>query len=263
MHSLTPPGGPVTTGPQPGPALLTASGTPGPLDTAHMPYIALTAGEQRLHVPELVIGADGWVNYRYPTPYDRYPDSEVLLMRTVGAVPSGRPDGNLLSPFRQAHCMLNLLCQGCGAPAAISPEGWRLWVLRATSRTGGPAATTGYTDMPPSCARCALHWCPVLSKAGRKLLWVAEADLVGIYGTLFPPVTGQVVQEKLVLLDNERELSAAVATRFVRNLQRVREVDQAVIAELARHQPVPARPGASADLPALITPGPQVLGRVR
>lgn len=253
----------MTTGPQPGPAVLTASGTPGPLDTTHMPYIALTAGEQRLHVPKLVIGADGWIEYRHPTPFDRYPDYEVLLTRTLGTVPSGRPDGNTLSPFRQAHCMINLLCQGCGAPAAISPEGWRLWVLRATSRTGGPAATTGHTDMPPSCARCALHWCPVLGKAGRKLLWVAEAELVGILGTLFPPVTGQVMPEKLVLLDNELELSAAVTTRFVRNLQRVREADPAVVAELARHQPLPAQAGAVPDLPAALTAGPQTLGRTR
>ncbi|MEV1042349.1 hypothetical protein AB0J01_37905 [Streptomyces sp. NPDC050204] len=228
-----------------------------------MPYIALTAGEQRLHVPELVIGADGWIEYRDPTPFDRYPYSEVLLTRTVGSVPSGQPDGATLSPYRQAHCMINLLCQGCAAPAAISPEGWRLWVLRATSRTGGPAATTGYTDMPPSCARCALHWCPVLNKVGRKLLWVPEAELAGVYGTLFPPVTGQVMQEKLVLLDNELELSATVTTRFVRNLQRVRKADPADIAELARRQPAPARPGPVPDLPAPIAAGLQVLGRTR
>ncbi|MGW1411884.1 hypothetical protein [Streptomyces sp. NPDC002403] len=234
----------MTTGPQPGSGVLTGSGARGPLDTAHMPYIALTSGERHLYVPSLVTRADGWIDYRESTPYARYPDFDVLLQVTAGRVPSGPADGSVLSPYRQAHCMINLLCQGCGVPAATSPDGWRLWVLPAASRTGGPAATTGCTDMPPSCARCAIHWCPVLERRGRKMLWVAQADLVGVYASLFPPsAVGHVVKEQLVRLEDEQKLSAAAATRFVRELRKAFEVDPAVIIELARHQPAPAAVG--------------------
>jgi len=235
MHTSTSPTRPVNTGASV-PGAQAGSGAPGPLDTAHIPFIALTEGERRLSVPGLGARSDGWVAYQDPSPYDRYPDFHVLLTRT-GGLPSGRPDGNQLSPYRQAHCMVNLLCQGCGAPAARSPEGWPLWVLPLTRADGGPAARTGISDMPPSCARCALHRCPVLKKRGRQLLWVAQAELVGVYATVFPPGTNRVMKEQLVSLNDERRLSAAVATRFVRDLQRVSPADLCTVEDLAQMAP--------------------------
>ncbi|WP_331759674.1 hypothetical protein [Streptomyces anulatus] len=60
-----------------------------------MPFIAVTAGEGGLEIPKLVTGADGWIQYASPGPYDRYPDMDVLLAAALppaelAAVP-GRP----------------------------------------------------------------------------------------------------------------------------------------------------------------------------
>ncbi|MFF2013835.1 hypothetical protein ACFVWY_32875 [Streptomyces sp. NPDC058195] len=220
----------------PGPGLLPETPA-GPLAAAHVPYMALTEGEGKLRLdPRLVAGANGWIEHRDPTPYDRYPDFDVLLAQTTGLFPSGRPDGNQLSPYRQAHCMANLLCQGCARPAAQNPKGWPLWVLPATTSTGAAATATGLTDMPPSCARCATHWCPRLEELGRRLLWVAEADLEGVYGMWFPRDMGGMVPDQFVPFENERQLSAVVATRFVRDLRRVNEADPADVDALARQQ---------------------------
>ncbi|MFE8910898.1 hypothetical protein [Streptomyces globisporus] len=207
-------------------------GVPVPLRTRHVPFIAVTAGEGGLDIPRLAKRTDGWVQYETPGPYDRYPDTDVLLARTRGAVPSGLPDGTVLCPYRHAHCMLNRRCQGCGEPAERGPQGV-LWVLPATRADSGPGATSGFSDMPPSCARCALHGCPVLAARGRKLLWVAEAEVVGVYAEVFPPGGGR-VSDAFVRFNGERTLSAAVATRYVCDLQRVSEADPASIAELAR-----------------------------
>ncbi|MFF4859964.1 hypothetical protein ACFY2N_34360 [Streptomyces rubiginosohelvolus] len=221
----------------------------GPLDTSHIPFIALTEGEGRLDFTGLKPGADGWITYANPGPYDRYPETEVLLARTAGAVPGGRPDGNVLSPYRHAHCTLNRLCQGCGAPAARGDDGL-LHVLPATRPDGSPAATSGITDMPPSCARCALHRCPVLAARGRKLLWAKEAEVIGVYAEVFAPPRLEKgvptlpsslsrLSDQLVPFDDVRTLStlsASVATRFVCDLRRVTEADPRHVTELARQQ---------------------------
>ncbi|MFF8917406.1 hypothetical protein ACF08M_29885 [Streptomyces sp. NPDC015032] len=199
-----------------------------------MPYIAMTANEW-LPVPDLVAGQDGWIAYRTPGPYDRYPDIDVLLARTEGT-PGGRVDGAHLSAIRQFHCMDRLLCQGCGRPATYVPgKGW-LWVLTEFLESGQPTAVTGPTDMPPSCARCALHKCPVLKRRGRQLLWVAEADVYGVYADLYPPPSGAVVTEQLVPLEDQTTLSTAVASRLVRMVHRATPADRGLVAELAAQQ---------------------------
>lgn len=228
---------------------------PAPLDTRHVPFIAVTAGEGGLDIPRLAKRADGWIQYETPGPYDRYPDTDVLLARTVGALPFGPPDGNVLCPYRQAHCMLNRRCQGWGEPAERGPQGV-LWVLTATRADSGPGATSGFSDMPPSCTLCALHACPVLADRGRALLWVAQAEVVGVYAEVFPPGGGR-VSDALVRFDDERTLSAAVATRFVCDLQRVAEADPADIAERAR-----GRRAAVAQC-GLSTPAPAALAGAR
>ncbi|WP_073224297.1 hypothetical protein [Streptomyces sp. NBRC 110465] len=221
---------------------------PSPLDTRHVPFIAVTAGEGGLDIPRVAKRADGWIRYETPGPYDRYPDTDVLLARTRGTGPCGPPDGNVLSPFRQAHCMLNRRCQGCGLPAERSDAGV-LVVLPAVRSDGRPGATSGVSDMPPSCARCALRCCPVLSARGRRLLWAREAEVIGVYGeVLLPPdgaerpaeasraVPGAVrwLSERLVLFEDGRTLSATVATRLVCDLRRVSDADPRHIADLAR-----------------------------
>ncbi|MEU0100412.1 hypothetical protein [Streptomyces sp. NPDC006267] len=253
MYRSAAPAGPLTPGPPPEvPPHGGAGGAPGPLDASHTPFIAVTEGEGGLDIPRLVTGADGWIQYETPGRFDRYPETEVLLARTAGTVPSGRPDGNALSPYRQAHCMLNRLCQGCGEPAERS-DGSVLYVLPATRRDGSPAAFRGLSDMPPSCARCALRRCPVLSDRGRKLLWVAQAEVIGVYAEVFIPGGRGSLSDRLVPFDKERELSGAVATRYVCNLRRVSEADPAHVAELARRRSPTAAPHALAHAEPVCT----------
>ncbi|MFI5752334.1 hypothetical protein ACIBBE_42290 [Streptomyces sp. NPDC051644] len=206
----------------------------GPLQATHMPYIAMTANE-RFPVPDLVPGPGGWIAYRTAGPYDRYPGIDVLLARTEGA-PGGKVDGALLSPMRQFDCMDRRRCQGCGDPASYVPGKGTLWVRTKVRETGESTPRTGPTDMPPSCARCALHWCPVLEERGRQLLWVRKAELVGVFATVYPPPRGTAVPEQLVLWADQRTLSAAVATRLVCDLQKVTPADREFVARLAAQQ---------------------------
>ncbi|MFI1226215.1 MULTISPECIES: hypothetical protein [unclassified Streptomyces] len=256
MHRSIAPVGPAAAGTRS--ALSPPCEEPGPLEATHVPFIALTAGEGHLDFSTLEPGDDGWITYATPGPYDRYPDMDVLLARTDCAAPSGQPDGNVLCPYRQAHCMLNRLCQGCGEPAEHSDRGV-LYVLPATRRDGSPAVFRGLSDMPPSCARCALRRCPVLTDRGRKLLWVAQAEVIGVYAELFSPGHRGSLPDRLVRFDEERKLSGAVATRFVCDLRRVAEAIPSHIAELARRRPAtaaprgagrPARPGPIGTRPA-------------
>ncbi|MFF8617929.1 hypothetical protein [Streptomyces sp. NPDC015350] len=229
---------------------------PEPFDTAaaaflragHVPYIAMTAGEQ-WPKPKLVADRNGWINYQRPGPCDRYPSFDVLLARTEGT-PSGPVDGHRLSPLRQFRCMADLRCQGCGGPATRIPGRGILWVRTMYRPAGERTPLTGLTDMPPSCARCALHRCPVLTDRGRQLLWVARAEVYGVYADLYPPPTGVAVPERLVRLEDEKVLSAAVATRLVRDLQHVTPADLAEVAELAARQ----RPGHSRPPAGELTP---------
>ncbi|MER8197622.1 hypothetical protein ABTY00_27155 [Streptomyces microflavus] len=215
--------------------------------------MALTTGERGLHMPSLTTTTDGWLSYCDSSPQDRYPGFDVLLMRTVGS-PSGRPVGAQVSPYRQALCMVELACQGCRRPAARNEQGHPLFVLprwRADGTTQYPAQ--GRTDMPPSCAGCALSWCPVLNDRGRQLLWAGRAELVGVYGSLFVPGTTGALEEQYVELapdedDAEEEpaldeegtgpnlLSAVVAERFVRDLQDVTPANPDQIRKLAAQQ---------------------------
>ncbi|WP_217231265.1 hypothetical protein [Streptomyces anulatus] len=226
---------------------------PGPLDAAHTPFIALTEGEVGLDTDELEPEPGGWIDYRNPGPYDRYPDTEFLLARTVSTVPSGRPVATVLCPYRQAHCILNRRCQGCGAPAARSEHGI-LYVLPARRRDGSPAAFSGLSDMPPSCARCAFHFCPVLADRGRNLQWVKQSELVAVYGTVFlPPGAGglRMLPEQQVLIQDEQTLSATVVTRLVCDLQKVSKADPGHLLALARQpRPAPAEACAQGDAPS-------------
>ncbi|MFE6977152.1 hypothetical protein [Streptomyces sp. NPDC057682] len=200
----------------------------------------------------LVVGADGWIAYRTKTPFDRLPEVPVLLARTTGGTPEGSTNGTALSPFRQSHCMINRLCQGCGEPAARGGSGL-LHVLVATREDGQPAGWAGYTDMPPSCAACALSYCPVLAERGRQIVWAGEADVCGVYGYTLPPSGPRYLPDRLVLLDDERTLSATVATRFACDLQGVRkaELDEVRALALAEQNGVvgPGRAGVPASGP--------------
>ncbi|WP_145503801.1 hypothetical protein [Streptomyces sp. CFMR 7] len=265
MYRSADPAAPVTPGPPPDAA--PHGRAPGPLAATHVPFIAVTAGEGGLDIPRLLTGADGWIRYAEPGPFDRYPElDDVLLARTLSTVPSGRPDGHVLSPYRHAHCMLNHLCQGCGSPAERGEDGL-LFVLPATRSDGSPAAACGLNDMPPSCARCALRHCPLLSSRGRKLLWAGQAEVIGVYGEVFLPpaeperpfpasltLPGSLrhLSDRLVSFDDEQTLSATVATRLVCNLQRVTDADPQHIAELARRR---ARADGCAGTGAATGPG--------
>ncbi|MFE4333250.1 hypothetical protein ACFRQM_28670 [Streptomyces sp. NPDC056831] len=203
---------------------------PSPLKAQHVPYIAMTADEES-PAPDLVKGSDGWIAYRTPGPYDRYPGIDVLLARTVGT-PGGGVDGSRLSAVRQFHCMDRRWCQGCSKPATHVPGMGTLWVLTEFLETGKRTTIKGPTDMPPSCARCALRRCPVLAERGQQLLWVRQAEIYGVFADLYPP-PGVIVPEKLVPLRNKRVMSAAVATRLVRDLREVTFADPAFVADLA------------------------------
>ncbi|MFF3735338.1 hypothetical protein ACFYXM_35000 [Streptomyces sp. NPDC002476] len=201
-----------------------------PLLAEHIPLIAMTAGEM-LPEPDVVRGGDGWLAYRVPGPYDRYPGVDVLVARTSGA-PGGRVDGSRLSPWRQIHCMANLLCQGCGAPAARLHGAGVLWVRSEFQKSGQRTSATGLTDMPPSCARCALRWCPVLAKQGRQLVFAGEAEEVGVFATVYPPPRGTAVPEQLVRWEDEPRITASLATRLVRDLQKVTRTNREAVARL-------------------------------
>ncbi|MFD7861369.1 hypothetical protein [Streptomyces sp. NPDC059783] len=208
------------------------------LDVSHLPFIALTQGEGDLDIPvhELRVRDDGWLAYRAETAFDRCPGMDVLLARTTGSTPSGAVNGGALSPYRQSHCMVERRCQGCGRPAARGPRGV-LFVLAATRRDGRPSGKAGFTDMPPSCARCALSHCPVLDKQGRHTVWAREADVSAVYGhVLLPPSAAPglpISDERLVFLDDEKTLSATVATRFACDLQAVTDADEEEIRAMA------------------------------
>ncbi|MFJ4609588.1 hypothetical protein [Streptomyces griseus] len=97
-----------------------------PLDTHHVPFIAVSAGGGGLDIPRLTAGADGWIQYVTPGPCDRYPDTDVLLARTVCAVSSGPPDGTVLwvaeadpTHIRQ---LASRACRGDGASARTSGD---------------------------------------------------------------------------------------------------------------------------------------------
>ncbi|MFJ5726084.1 hypothetical protein [Streptomyces sp. NPDC093149] len=220
-------------GPEPaGRAVLASPAVPpSPLNARHVPYIAMTADEKS-PAPDLVKGPDGWIAYRTPGPYDRHPGIDVLLARTEGT-PGGKVDGGRLSPLRQFHCMDLRRCQGCRRPATHVPKKGTLWVLTEFLETGERSAITGPTDMPPSCARCALRRCPVLEERGRQLLWVRQAPVYGVFADLYPPPKGIRVLEQLVPLRNERVMSAAVATRLARDLREVTFADPEFVAALA------------------------------
>lgn len=220
-------------------------GDPLAVPARHMPFMALTTNERGLYVPPLTTTKDGWVRYIDPSPYDRYPGFDVLLMRTVGS-PCGRPVGAQVSPYRQALCMVELACQGCGRPAARNPDGpstgygHPLFVLPRHRLDGSLNPAAGLTDMPPSCAACAVSWCPVLQKRGRQLVWAARAELVGVFGSLYVRGAGGILEEQYVELAGdeveERKLSAVVAERFARDLQDVTPADPDVIRRLAAEQ---------------------------
>lgn len=235
----------LTPGAFPSRAPAAPPGDPLAVPARHMPFVALTTGERGLYVPPLAITTDGWVRYTDPSPYDRYPGFDVLLMRTVGS-PAGRPVGAQVSPYRQALCMVELACQGCRRPAARNPDGpstgygHPLFVLPRHHADGSLNPAAGLTDMPPSCAACAVSWCPVLQERGRQLVWAARAELVGVFGRLYVHGAGAMREERYVELagdeTEERKLSAVVANSFVRDLQDVTPANPAVISRLAAEQ---------------------------
>ncbi|MGW1729175.1 hypothetical protein ACWCQK_40865, partial [Streptomyces sp. NPDC002306] len=97
--------------------------------------------------------------------------------------PTGAAEWKMMHPFRQRHCMQNLLCQVCAAPAR-TPKGWIFLAGPGEQPSGGVPLLL---SQPPVCARCvrpAARLCPHLE--GDPTVFLARsAPLYGVYGVIY------------------------------------------------------------------------------
>ncbi|WP_024755966.1 hypothetical protein [Streptomyces exfoliatus] len=146
--------------------------------------------------------------------------------RTVEGVLLGEADAETAS---QRTAMEQLLCRVCSGPPERTGDGV-LWLLPLPTGTpddwpwdGWPEGIT--TTDPPVCLRHA-RLSPSRSEVDCRAFFAAEAEVIGVYGTLHPaPGVLANPVERALRFDDPR-MPWMVATLFVRQLRRLTPADE-------------------------------------
>ncbi|MEU3073309.1 hypothetical protein [Streptomyces laurentii] len=124
----------------------------------------------------------------------------------------------------QRFAMERLLCRVCAEPAERSRDGM-LWLLPLPSDTPDQRRREDWPEgvmaiEPPVCGEHA-RAAPPFWEGGYQVFYAAEAELVGVYGTLHPaPGVLADPVERILRFDDPR-MPWMVATQFVRQLRRL------------------------------------------
>ncbi|MFF5283038.1 hypothetical protein [Streptomyces sp. NPDC013171] len=121
--------------------------------------------------------------------------------------------------------MEQLLCGVCSGPSERTGDGV-LWLLPIPAGTpddrvwdGWPEGVT--TTHPPVCRRHGLR-----PEAGQRAFYAAEADLVGVHGTLHPAPGILAVPVDRMLRFGDPRMPWMVADSYVRELRRLTRADE-------------------------------------
>jgi hypothetical protein len=164
-----------------------------------------------------------------------FPDEVSHIDRQHGAlwvrVPAarrGEPEYQNVHALRQRQAMRRLLCQVCGGPAQVRPDGRVLFLVASA---GGTPITEGErTEAPPVhavCARLAVEHCPPLRRQGWAAALVAGAPVWGVAGVIYHPLSLQPMNDGKshdVPLTDQQLLRWTLATRLVVALEGVTPV---------------------------------------
>lgn len=194
--------------------------------TLRVPYITAYSDELAPHPlaflahPEATDGAR--LSYADPIPQDWQLG---VLWARQGIHRRGRPEWKVVNTIRQRRCMLHLLCQVCGQPAADPVDSRISWVL--ADDPGETSAGAGYTNAPPTCASCvpeAIASCPRLRR-GAAVYSVGSAEPYGIIGDVLRPSLPRPVEVErnvVIGLDSFRRLEYALAKQMLVVLEGLR-----------------------------------------
>lgn len=148
-----------------------------------------------------------------------------VLWARQGLHRRGRPEWKIINTLRQRRCMLRLLCQVCGEAAADPVDSRISWVL--ADDPGDTSAGAGYTNAPPTCARCvpaAIASCPRL-RCGAAVYSVGSAEPYGVIGDVLRPSRDRPVELErnvVISLDSFRRLEYALAKQLLVVLEDLR-----------------------------------------
>ncbi|MFB4265256.1 hypothetical protein [Nonomuraea sp. GTA35] len=194
-----------------------------------VPYVTAYEGEAlayQLIVDPHVEATDG-IRLSYADPVGTDWLYGVLWYRQ-GITQTGRPLWKLVNTPRQRRCMMHMLCQVCGRPAADN-DGWIWWLMPE------PPGTTGgglpFTHVPPCCRACipaARALCPRLRHEAHVYTALA-AEPFGVVADLYRPAAGRkvvLVQHAVeVPLDAFRRLDFALATQLLVSLDGLQKAE--------------------------------------
>ena len=187
--------------------------------TLRVPYITAYSDELAPHPLAFLAhteATDGArLSYADPIPQDWQLG---VLWARQGIHRRGRPEWKVVNTIRQRRCMLHLLCQVCGQPAADPVDGRISWVL--ADDPSDTSAGAGYTNAPPTCARCipeAIASCPRLRR-GAAVYSVGSAEPYGIIGDVLRPSQRRPVEQErnvVISLDSFHRLEYALAKQLL------------------------------------------------
>ncbi|MXQ65467.1 hypothetical protein GQ466_15660 [Actinomadura rayongensis] len=152
---------------------------------AVVPYITAWSSEQAL--PSPVVHRNRGIAYADESPVDRDQDS-VLWARMSASPGVGRPQFKRIHVLRQRRSMRKLLCQVCGEPKVVRPDG-TLFLLSQDEYDFAPWPEPVLTSNPPVCPPCArlsVGVCPHLRRHFVVIRARAFA-LAGVRGNLHVP----------------------------------------------------------------------------
>ncbi|MER6074658.1 hypothetical protein ABT187_38760 [Streptomyces sp. NPDC001817] len=191
------------------------------MDRPIAPYVTPWTGESTL--PTTVVVTASGVEYADPVQDALARDLDGALWAVCGGTATGRPEyAAELHPERQRTAMDDLLCAGCGKPAARDERGM-LWLLPLIGDVAATSWEGVRSSIPPMCEDCAEttpRLCPVL-RAGHVKLRARLAEPIGVRGTLYPRLgePGEPDPDALVLYASP-DLPFVIARQAVRELRR-------------------------------------------
>ncbi|MGW8355203.1 hypothetical protein [Streptomyces wedmorensis] len=141
--------------------------------------------------------------------------------RSVEDVLLSRADAGALS---QRTAMERLLCQVCSAPAVRTSAGvlWRL-PLPTSDHRWDSWPEGAMTTEPPVCLR---HSSLAGPGHGHGAFFAAEAEIIGVHGTLYPAPRILASPVQRMLRFSDPRMPWMVATHFVRQLRRLTPADE-------------------------------------
>lgn len=144
--------------------------------------------------------------------------------RSVEGVLLSRADAQATS---QRTAMERLLCRVCSAPAARTGDGV-LWLLPLPTDAPDDRWWDGWpegakTIEPPVCFR---HSSPPRPGIGHRAFFAAEAEIIGVRGTLHPVPGVLAAPAERMLRFGDPRMPWMVAVGFVRQLRRLTPVDE-------------------------------------